>query len=221
MTLITWQDGGPLFKDGKVGTEQGCCCGCDCGNCSLTVKVNGIPIYVVLAGSPVMDGNFFYCDAANATLIECAGGPNYTTWCEDYFSTYNPGCPQGAQNQDWETTASGCEYRALACLYCSGASLTVRVAIFTYVGYGCRVCDGSFGTSTYVGKAWYRDYVLDRLPSCESEVEMSGGEEVPYDFASDCVMDPHLPGAYPEMTMGDMGCVCPLSVSLSCANPLP
>lgn len=30
MTLITWQDGGPLFKDGKIGTEQGCCCGCLC-----------------------------------------------------------------------------------------------------------------------------------------------------------------------------------------------
>ena len=27
VTLITWQDGGPLFRDGKVGTEQDCCCG--------------------------------------------------------------------------------------------------------------------------------------------------------------------------------------------------
>ena len=30
MTLITFQDGKPLFRDGKVGTEQACCCGCAC-----------------------------------------------------------------------------------------------------------------------------------------------------------------------------------------------
>ena len=27
MTLITFQDGKPVLRDGKVGTEQGCCCG--------------------------------------------------------------------------------------------------------------------------------------------------------------------------------------------------
>ena len=29
MTLITFQDGKPVLRDGKVGTESGCCCGCD------------------------------------------------------------------------------------------------------------------------------------------------------------------------------------------------
>lgn len=28
MTLIAFENGGPVFRDGKVGTEQGCCCGC-------------------------------------------------------------------------------------------------------------------------------------------------------------------------------------------------
>ena len=34
MTLITFQDGKPVFRDGKVGTGQGCCCGpqCDCSS---------------------------------------------------------------------------------------------------------------------------------------------------------------------------------------------
>jgi hypothetical protein len=31
MTLITFQDGKPVLRDGKVGTEQACCCGS--GNC--------------------------------------------------------------------------------------------------------------------------------------------------------------------------------------------
>lgn len=33
MTLITWHNGGPLFRDGTVGTAQDCCCdaaGCGC-----------------------------------------------------------------------------------------------------------------------------------------------------------------------------------------------
>jgi hypothetical protein len=29
MTLITFQDGKPVLRDGAVGTEQACCCGCD------------------------------------------------------------------------------------------------------------------------------------------------------------------------------------------------
>lgn len=32
MTLITWHNDGPLFKDGQVASEQGCCCG-KCGRC--------------------------------------------------------------------------------------------------------------------------------------------------------------------------------------------
>ncbi len=30
MTLITWNNGGPLFRDGQVASEQGCCCGGAC-----------------------------------------------------------------------------------------------------------------------------------------------------------------------------------------------
>jgi hypothetical protein len=30
MTLITFQDGAVVFRDGKVGTEQACCCGQEC-----------------------------------------------------------------------------------------------------------------------------------------------------------------------------------------------
>jgi len=29
MTLITFKDGQPVMRDGKVGTEHECCCGCD------------------------------------------------------------------------------------------------------------------------------------------------------------------------------------------------
>lgn len=36
MTLITWKNGGPLFKNGAISTESSCCsCGCS-GTCSST-----------------------------------------------------------------------------------------------------------------------------------------------------------------------------------------
>lgn len=44
MTLITWFDNKPLFRDGFVATEQECCCQRCCGipaNCTLTFYVNG------------------------------------------------------------------------------------------------------------------------------------------------------------------------------------
>jgi hypothetical protein len=43
MTLITFQDGAVVFRDGQVGTEQACCCGtepsCD-ENCTKTLTVS-------------------------------------------------------------------------------------------------------------------------------------------------------------------------------------
>ena len=42
MTTIAW-DGGPIFRGGAVGTEQGCCCNTPCcitsTNCTITVTV--------------------------------------------------------------------------------------------------------------------------------------------------------------------------------------
>jgi hypothetical protein len=37
MTLITFQDGKPVLRDGKVGTEQACCC---CDNCLTFSGIN-------------------------------------------------------------------------------------------------------------------------------------------------------------------------------------
>jgi hypothetical protein len=39
MTLITLQDGKVVLRDGKVGTEQACCCG---ENCDVFCDVNGV-----------------------------------------------------------------------------------------------------------------------------------------------------------------------------------
>jgi len=41
VTLITVQDGKVIFRDGKVGTEQGCCCNKDC--CPEPIEVGFSP----------------------------------------------------------------------------------------------------------------------------------------------------------------------------------
>lgn len=43
MTLITFDNGKPVFRDGKVGTSQGCCCNGDCLCCSCVERVAYTP----------------------------------------------------------------------------------------------------------------------------------------------------------------------------------
>jgi hypothetical protein len=38
MTLITFENGRPVFRDGKVGTAKGCCCGGICCQCFVRVQ---------------------------------------------------------------------------------------------------------------------------------------------------------------------------------------
>lgn len=235
MTLITWQDGGPLFKDGKVGTEQGCCCGCDCGSCSLTVKVDGVPVVTSQLGTTnigdcVFDyyGNFipFYCDmywsgsqVLTQVRVDCA--PDNTTRCEEVFAANPDSCPQGTQ-QSWETLSTYCELKCAACLFCNNGQVTVRVAFFFYLDYECRACDGSAGIGGF-GKSWYRDYALSSLPGCEFESEMIPiGEKVSFDVRADCYGDTDQIFPYIGTDFDAMVCSCsdPV-VSLSCANPLP
>jgi len=46
MTLIAFEDGKPVFRDGKVGTGEACCCGL-CPPCNLprtlSVTIEGFP----------------------------------------------------------------------------------------------------------------------------------------------------------------------------------
>lgn len=87
MTLIAFQDGKPIFRDGKVGTEQSCCCepvdetcaGCFLDfsgtyNWTFTGTCNGNPVN--LNGTIVdgVDNNVFMLMACTEDAI-CAGDP--------------------------------------------------------------------------------------------------------------------------------------------------
>jgi len=87
MTLITFQDGSPILKDGKVGTEQACCC--DGGGCAascedeltVTGSIGGMTATVITtipgAGAARFDKNDGSGDfvAVDASIICGAFGP--------------------------------------------------------------------------------------------------------------------------------------------------
>lgn len=92
MTLITFQDGKVVFKDGKVGTEIGCCC--ENGECSEDSQC-----CVCLADS-------FYIDM-NGNPLDCAGlGPGWQNnggiigSCVFVGSESFP-CPQPIFGEEW------------------------------------------------------------------------------------------------------------------------
>jgi hypothetical protein len=64
MTTIAFEDGKPVFRDGKVGTGQECCCGseCDCEGCdySVDIEIEGQTLNVSL-NVPSFQNRLFLC----------------------------------------------------------------------------------------------------------------------------------------------------------------
>ena len=69
MTLITFQDGKAVMRDGKVGTEQGCCCGggqpCVCP----TECVPGLAISMGNAPDCVVNESPFYIYYIDGSVV--------------------------------------------------------------------------------------------------------------------------------------------------------
>ena len=81
MTQITVQDGKIVLRDGKVGTEQGCCCDGDCG-CSLR---EGSAIVVTVDGNDIALSSPFSADGEGVEV--CASGSEFLpdSYCESRF----------------------------------------------------------------------------------------------------------------------------------------
>jgi hypothetical protein len=81
MTLITFHDGKPVLRDGKVGTEQECCCGSQCLTCpqecdpDVVVTIDGNVANCAIDG----DGRVYY------TWLEISGAddPGGENPCEN------------------------------------------------------------------------------------------------------------------------------------------
>jgi hypothetical protein len=83
MTLIAFQDGGPVFRDGKVGTGEDCCCPCWRENVfPITVTISNYAQAPGFFGSPDCD-----CYEGTYTIDEldtvyttnvCSPSPDFT-----------------------------------------------------------------------------------------------------------------------------------------------
>jgi hypothetical protein len=128
MTQITFQNGQILMRDGKVGTEQGCCCGqpCTCANChAWGLKVGDVCIAQGVRRNqegfaenlnPIADcpGNIFEDDSF------CKGGDPYGNyngselpfcWIQSYGfngcgSEYCQWVDDGENPDEWPITAA-------------------------------------------------------------------------------------------------------------------
>jgi hypothetical protein len=103
MTLITLQDGRLVLRDGQVGTEQACCCGCPCLDFStgegFTISQNGpwvvgSPSYYTFGGT---------CPAGASEFCRySAGTPANPAFLDDgaqyYFASFNDAGPADTVN---------------------------------------------------------------------------------------------------------------------------
>lgn len=68
MTLITFHNGQPVLRDGKIGAEQGCCCGGSTGRCCACTQYASA-FYDFLSNAGPQDADIIglrcYCDAAD------------------------------------------------------------------------------------------------------------------------------------------------------------
>jgi len=135
MTLITVQDGAVVMRDGQVGTEQACCCGCECidltGPTRATVALDGPWV----TGSPTYGafGDYYSGVPASPAFLEDA---------TDYYTAQ----PSNAGPAD--KVASLDIY-----LLCVGGSWFADVEYFIYGDY--PDCPGTLGLPPEVLMQWY------------------------------------------------------------------
>ena len=130
MTLIAWQ-GGPIFRNGAVGTGQGCCCQQECvcpSGC-----VDGLRIS--LGNSPTCTtgfGSVIYRDTLSGGFVGCANNFMVIGW------TVEMRCVDGV----WTATIFGC-----------GQNCNVRKTATLSLGSDCLPVAGVVDSSLFVDES--------------------------------------------------------------------
>ena len=115
MTLITFQDGKVVFRDGKVGTEQGCCCN-RCGDdCQQTVSVTvAVAGYSTTLTFLVADGSDEYSEFVGqfdyflvSAFITCALVDGVPRWTLVVSVCWQNGNDFGSEDWEGEVSADG------------------------------------------------------------------------------------------------------------------
>lgn len=222
MTLITFQDGKPVLRDGKVGTEQACCCTvpCTCNTCEAHIYVNGVevPVNNPFGYTPLSECNECAINSVSPSQgwadIPCTETPPWTTACEDVLGeALRPCVGDDEFNPDVADfcTSIECNYRAAACYVCENDQPTVRIHYVAVYVVSYVSCAGGSNAITVFARFWYRDYALPSLPPCDGpavELEQVGDD---VDLDNDSCFSPGY--------SSDEMCGCDLTASMLCVGP--
>lgn len=230
MTLITVQNGKVVLRDGKIGTEQACCCGgppCDCESCYLDIQVNGVSIPENPNRSPGECGenpsNGYdngFCDAFTPYgTVVCTGSNVDTGNCVGERGPPSPGY---------------CDVQAAYCLIeCSDTTQTIRLFLYVFNSYQCWGTADPNGNNlpnglVFAGVALYfKDYTFS-LPPCGETGDVGEpeeGSEVEISACDDCNAFFDINGCDVDAGGSDSAGVegftcCSVSVTVTC-NAFP
>ena len=116
MTLITFDGGKVVLRDGKVGTEQACCCSAVCGdNCLDTVTVDvSVAGYAVTLTFSVADGSDTHSEFVGlfdyflvSAFITCALVDGAPLWTLVVSVCWQNGNDFGSEDWEGEVLADG------------------------------------------------------------------------------------------------------------------
>ena len=152
MTLITFEDGKAVFRDGKVGTDQACCCGCVC-------QTFGVGEGFTIASTGLLEGTSSYFTYRG----DCPAGAD--EYCKYYSgATPNPPYLESAEyyyyaNLPGGTTASPAVESFQVFIQCIDAEWIAQIAYRVYGNF--PDCPGNGFVPPDVELQWY-DIVLER-----------------------------------------------------------
>lgn len=129
MTLITFQDGMPVMRNGLVGTEQGCCCQCACGTgCTQEITIEWVRNGLSATLTVPFDGSI-------VTEPDTAAGDTGFAFFQASASCGNLG-PNGECGWLVELLTCGCDPYSPFPYFCEGWSSRLT-AFIPYDQDGC------------------------------------------------------------------------------------
>lgn len=169
MTLISWQNGGPVFRGGKVGTGGGCCCtpisACCCVD-GVTLNQDSFPGYNLEQMQTICEScsTVYVCWIGStvpvivASCDECTGEGNFCIPYSGQCGTFYGNCDSGSIYSLWiNYVTNGTDECPTLPTYDGGTFATEAECLAALAALEATppegACDISYETSTLCAKS--------------------------------------------------------------------